>query len=387
MMEARVRARTTSPATRRIGSSRYLRRLVSLTVAMTACSDAPPASESSREPIDLGNVVIHPLGSDVYAAIRTEPEGLAVNANSLFIVNEGDVVVVDAQFTRAATMENIAALRRITAKPVSHVLTTHWHDDHLAGNQVYQDSFPGVAFLATPATRADIVAMGRPNREGQVRYGPAALERYQRLLDMGLGIDSTPVSPLERESVSSAIALFSKYVEENPGFREVLPDTLNGRTMTLVRGSRTIEVLWFGRGNTRGDLVAWLPRERIMATGDLLVAPIPFGFNSYPSEWIAVLDSIAVRNPAVLVPGHGPLMRDLTYLDTVRQMLVAARDQTRHAVREGLDADATRAAVTLNDWRARVAGDDKWLVTLFNQFFLQPVVARLYEEATNGTLQ
>jgi glyoxylase-like metal-dependent hydrolase (beta-lactamase superfamily II) len=354
---------------------------------MAACSDSPPASESSGEPIDLGNVVLHPLGSQVYAAIRTEPEGLAVNANSLFIVNESDVVVVDAQFTRAATLENIAALRRITDKPVSHVLTTHWHDDHVAGNQVYQDSFPGVQFLATPATRADIVAMGRPNREGQVRYGPAALERYQRLLDMGLGIDSTPVSPLEHVSVSSAIALFSKYVEENPDFREVLPDTLNGPGMALVRGSRTIELHWFGRGNTRGDLVAWLPSERIMATGDLLVAPVPFGFNSYPSEWIAVLDSIAARNPAVLVPGHGPVMRDLMFLNTVRQMLTAARDETRHAVREGLDADATRAAVTLDDWRARVAGDDKWLVTLFNQFFLQPVVARLYEEATNGPLQ
>jgi cyclase len=334
-----------------------------------------------------GHVVVQALGDDVYAAIRTEPEGLAVNGNSLFIVDDSDVVVVDAQFTRVATLENIAALRRITHKPVSYVLNTHWHDDHVAGDQVYQDSFPGVRFLATANTRADLIAMGRPNRAGQIQYGPPALARYQRLLDMGLGIDSLPASDAERASVTSAIALFSQYVEESPGYREVLPDTIAGSRMTLVRGGRTIELRWFGRGNTRGDLVTWLPRERIVSTGDLLVAPVPFGFNSYPSEWIAVLDSVAALHPAVLVPGHGPVMRDLSYLRTVQGMLRAARDQTRAAVAKGLSVEDTRAAVTLDDWRARVAGDEKWMNTLFHQFFLGPVVGRLYDEAKTGPLK
>jgi glyoxylase-like metal-dependent hydrolase (beta-lactamase superfamily II) len=233
----------------------------------------------------------------------------------------------------------------------------------------------------------DVVQMGRPNRSGQVQYGPAALDRYQRLLDMGLGIDSTPASPLEIESVSSAMALFSKYVEENPGFREVLPDTITGNGTTLRRGSRTIELHWFGRGNTRGDLVVWLPEEGIAASGDLLVAPVPFGFNSYPSEWIATLDSVAALEPEVIIPGHGPVMHDLGYLRTVQQMLSEARDGVRRAVDEGMDLDAARRAVSLNQWRARIAGGEKWLNTLFDQFFLQPVVGRLYQETTGGLLQ
>src|ERR1044071_10366284 len=89
----------------------------------------------------LGNVTVTPLAPGVYAAIRREPLALAVNSNSLFIVNSDHVVVVDAQFTRVATREQIAALRRITRLPVRYVINTHWHDDHLAGNQVYQDSF------------------------------------------------------------------------------------------------------------------------------------------------------------------------------------------------------------------------------------------------------
>src|SRR5215203_6552696 len=65
------------------------------------------------------------LDSDVYAAIRKDPLSLAVNSNSLIVVRDSDVVVVDAQFTRTATEETIAAIRRITRTPVAYVINTH----------------------------------------------------------------------------------------------------------------------------------------------------------------------------------------------------------------------------------------------------------------------
>src|SRR3954462_7691660 len=109
-------------------------------LALIACaSRASSTATASEQPTTVGPVVVTSLGSGVYAAIRAEPLGLAVNANSLFIVNDDHVVVVDAQFTRAATEENIAALRRITNKPVRYVINTHWHDDHVAGDQAYRD--------------------------------------------------------------------------------------------------------------------------------------------------------------------------------------------------------------------------------------------------------
>lgn len=333
------------------------------------------------------NVVVEPVGTGVYAAIRQEPLGHAVNGNSLFIVNDDDVVIVDAQFTRAATLENLAALRRITSKPVSLVINTHWHDDHLAGNQVYQDSFPGVRFLATAATRADLIALGRPNRDGTHEHAPAIADRFQRLLDMGLGIDSLPASPLEKQTVTSALRIIRQYFAERPGYREVLPDTLTGNHMRITRGNRVIDLHWFGRGNTRGDLVVHLPQEGVVATGDLLVAPVPFGFNSYPTEWLAVLDSVAALQPRALVPGHGAVMHDLEYLRTVQQMLRAAQTETRAALARGLEADAIQREVMLDTFRERMAGEEKWLNTLFRQFFKVPVVARYIEEAKAGGLK
>src|ERR1041385_813035 len=144
---------------------------------------------------------IEPLAEGVYAVVRREPFAMANHANTLFIVNDSDVVVVDAQFTRAATLEVLAALRKLTPRPVSYVVNTHWHDDHVAGNQVYRDSFPGVQFISHTNTREDLATLGAANRKGQVSGGPAALAAFEALLQRGLALDSTPVSASDRRGV------------------------------------------------------------------------------------------------------------------------------------------------------------------------------------------
>ena len=132
------------------------------------------------------------LADGVYAATRKEAIGLAQNGNSLIVVGDRDVLVVDAQFTREATLETIAAIRSVTRKPVRYVVNTHWHDDHVAGNQVYRDSFPSVEFVMHANTRSDLVALGGPNREATKTGAPPVADRFTTLLGMGLGIDSTP---------------------------------------------------------------------------------------------------------------------------------------------------------------------------------------------------
>ena len=365
--------------------------VVAIVCVAAACGGqrAGPVAAAPVPAIHVGGVGIVPLGSGVFAAIRDEPLGLAVNANSLFIVNDSDVVVVDAQFTRQATLEDLAALRRLTPLPVSFVINTHWHDDHVAGNQVYADSFPGVRFLAQANTRTDLVERGRPNRDAQVRFAPAAADRIERMLALGLAPDSSKLVDGEGASLSSAVRIVRQYVAEHAGFREVLPDSLVDREATLVRGHRRIEVRWFGRANTRGDLVVFLPAERVVATGDLVGAPVPFAFGSYPTEWIAVLDSVDALSggAGTFVPGHGPVLRGPSQLRLVRRALAEARERTRAAAARGDSLPQVLRAVPLDDLRAEFAGADPWKSALFDRFFREPVVSRLYEEATRGSLQ
>jgi cyclase len=366
--------------------SRFLASL-GMTVLAATCMSLPPVT-SPTAPFTLGHVAITPLGHDVFAATRVdEPLGFAQNANSLFIVDDRRVIVVDAQFTRDATLENLAALRRITSKPVAFVINTHWHDDHFAGNQVYQDSFPGVRFLAHANTVADLIAKGRPNRDGQVKYAPAAIDRFERLLAMGLGADSTPVSPGERAALTSAIRIGRQYIAEAPGFREVLPESIAESRYLLNDGARHLELRWFGRANTRGDLVVYVPDDGIVAAGDVIGAPVVFGYGSCPTEWSAVLDSIHALHPRVIVPGHGGVMTDERRLLTLRDMLRSAHEQVATAVAAHVPKDSVLTRVRLDDFRPRFADHDKWLEFMFDAFLRRPVLARLYDEASGPPLQ
>ncbi|MFL5447657.1 MAG: MBL fold metallo-hydrolase [Gemmatimonadales bacterium] len=314
------------------------------------------------------------LDPSVYAAIRKEPLSLAVNSNSLIVLRDSDVVVVDAQFTRAATRETIAAIRKITRKPVGYVIHTHWHDDHLAGDQVYRDSFPGVRFVMQENTAVDLVTLGAPNRKQQVDGAPPAVDRFEQLLSMGLGLDSTPVTPMERSALESAIRIVRQYVKEAPGFSPVAAtDTVHQR-MTLGSGRDRIELLWYGQANTRGDLVVYLPSRAIVASGDLVGSPVPFAFASHPVAWVNVLDSLIALKPRVIVPGHGPVLRDLGYVRSLREWLARINRETSSARSRGDSLSAVLKKVTLDDVRRSVTKDEKWMNFLFRSFFVRPAV-------------
>ena len=169
-----------------------------------------------------------PLGEGIYAAIRREPPGLLEHANSLVIVNDVDVVVVDSQMTASATRELIHAIRRITDKPVRYVVNTHWHDDHVFGNAAYAAEFPGVEFVSSPAARADLETLGRENRRQFVAALPYELRLMRRHLASGtqldwndLGRDGPPLDAASRRSLASSVEQAEAYLAEEPETRAV----------------------------------------------------------------------------------------------------------------------------------------------------------------------
>ena len=331
------------------------------------------------------NLKIERLAPGVYAAIRTEPLSLALNSNSLIVVRDSDIVVVDAQFTRAATRETIAAIRKLSRKPVSYVINTHWHDDHLAGDQVYQDSFPSVHIVMQENTAVDLVKLGAPNRKSQVEGAPPVVDRFEHLLSRGLGMDSTPASPLERSALESAIRIVRQYLEEAPGFRAVSPTDTVHRRMTLGKGSDRIELLWLGNGNTRGDLIVYLPARGIVASGDLVDAPIPLAFNSYPATWVAVLDSVLALEPRTIVPGHGPVLHGLSYIRSVRNWLEQINNDAEAAAGRGDSLETALKTITLDDVRPSVTHNEKWMNFLFRSFFVRPAVQAAFQQADGRT--
>ena len=162
--------------------------------------------------------------------------------------------------------------------------------------------------------------------------------------------------------------------------------TINDKVL-LHLGGRDAQVLFLGRGNTAGDTLVWLPDEKILMTGDLVVYPAPFAFGSFFSEWGPTLRKAIALGPATIVPGHGPIMHDTSYLQLVADAADAVSAKVKALAQQGLSLDETKAKLDVKDIREKFARGDETLRLKFDGFFLGPGVPRAYREAKEGPLQ
>jgi len=325
------------------------------------------------------------VAEGVYVARRTEPAGLMVDANSMIVVNERDVVVVDANVGPGSAKEVLAQLRKLTDKPVRYVINTHWHDDHVLGNQVYRDAFPGVEFIGHRVMGEYLPTQGLKNRQNMLSGAPSGVAMLKSLLEKSQGMDGKPLAPETRASYESDVMLVERYLAETPSVEIVTPTITFDERFTLRRGERTIEVIHLGRGHTAGDIVVHLPKENIVAAGDLVVWPVPLigGPQSYVREWSATLEKMLALKPAVIVPGHGPTMRDDRYAREMISLLVAVDEQACAAKARGESEDTARKGMKLDGFRRRFAEDNQVRNVLFSQYVVGPGVAAVYREAAS----
>jgi glyoxylase-like metal-dependent hydrolase (beta-lactamase superfamily II) len=321
------------------------------------------------------------VAEGVFAAIRADSSANVVHGNITVIVNDADVVVVDAAGTPAAARRVIAGVRRLTRKPVRYLVNTHWHDDHTMGNQAWAEAYPGLEIIGHPETAKDMTTKAVANREGVVKSLPGMLEYIDKQLAAGNGLDGTPLAPGERRSLGSDVRLAREYLAQAPSFKVTPPTLTVRRRVTLIRGDRIIDIRHFGWGNTPGDLVVYLPKEQVVVTGDLVVWPTPFVFDSRIRSWRESLDSLKALAAAALVPGHGPVMHDYAYVDLVARALRSVQEQTDSARAKGLDLEQTRKAVDVADLGRQFTGDDKVRQLGWTNYFVGPAVQRAFEEA------
>jgi glyoxylase-like metal-dependent hydrolase (beta-lactamase superfamily II) len=137
---------------------------------------------------------------------------------------------------------------------------------------------------------------------------------------------------------------------------EVLTPTklFDGRLSLDFEGTR-IEIEDRGPANSPNDSTVWLPRERILFAGDILVhSPLPYVGASWPVHWARVLRDIESIPVAALVPGHGPAMRDHGYTRAVRALLEATLIRVEAMVRSGRALEQVKEELDLADVRKLV---------------------------------
>ena len=247
--------------------------------------------------------------------------------NSTVIIGEEAVLVFDPPQLPYAAREDIEAIRGLTDKPVRYVVNSHWHGDHNMGNDAYVRAFPGVTIIAQAETAKDMDLNNPriPTRAAQAVRD--AVTRTESLLAGDTASDGSALSAADRAGYQELLARRRQVVDDYANLVYHSPTLTFERALDVNLGNRRLQLRHLGRGNTNGDIVGYLPAERIAMSGDLLVHPLPFLLDGYPSEWVVTLERLSKYDAAIIVPGHGAIMRDFSYLHLLREFMTSAIDQ------------------------------------------------------------
>lgn len=316
--------------------------------------------------------------------LTTPPDYLGAIIGNITLIEQSDgVVMIDSGQTAGDGRRAAAFVRSLGAKPVKALVYTHWHGDHPQGGSAIQAAWPGVRIIATRRT----AEMLRSQTLRYVGLQPdprfEAINR-QQIEALIAGIDAALKSPDHdpptrarydrmRREANARIADFR-------GTALALPTETFTERLVLDDPERPVEVRFPGRANTDGDAIAWLPKQRIVVTGDVVVSPIPFGFFSFPGDWLETIAGLKALGFTTLVPGHGEPQADSAYLDKVAAAIRDIRDQVGPLARRGLPLATVEKRVDHSRQMA-IFGDTPRNKRLFEAFWLKPMTVNAYREA------
>jgi cyclase len=269
-------------------------------VTIVSAQQAPPTGGGAggRAPQPL---MVHQLKPNIY---WVEGGG----GNSAVIVGDKGVIVVDAKTTAAAGAELVADIAKITPKPITTVIITHSDGDHVNGLA----SFPaGITIIAHENCKTEMqAASGTP--------AGAALA------------DHMPTQTVSK----------------------------NMENMT-IEGVH-LRLLHFAPAHTSGDLMVYLPDDKIMFTGDIVATQTPYALihlekNGSTDGWVTTINGILATDAVTFVPGHGGAQAKV---DLQKRLVdtIARRDQIKALVAQGKSLDEVRQALNEQPPAARPGG-------------------------------
>ncbi len=321
-----------------------MRRKMLIVLALLTCLGlfAPSGNAQSFDIVKVAD--------GVYAAVGRA----GVASNGAFIVNQDDVLVVDTHFRPSWAKDLIAEIRKVTNKPVRYVVNTHWHNDHVQGNQAYLSVFGnGVEYIAQHAAREDMVSKAIPSVQDQLTKDvPDRIARTEKMLAEGKGPDGAPLTDQGKANLATRLTSDKAYLEELKSIQITLPTITFERSLVLHKPGRTIHVLFFGKGHTRGDVVVYLPKEKVVITGDLVTNGIPFMRDAYPSQWVGTLDSVRNLDWDTAVTGHGPVQTGKEQVDKLLAYMKDMVAAVKEAVGKGLTMEDTSKTIDLSKHQA-----------------------------------
>jgi glyoxylase-like metal-dependent hydrolase (beta-lactamase superfamily II) len=312
------------------------------------------------------------LRPGVWAGVRPDSPRFPVMGNTTFVISDEGVVVFDGGGASAMSEQIIEKVRSLTDRPVTHVVTSHWHGDHHFGVYRFAEEFPNVQFIAHEFTNQVFNSTRITYVDRQRNFVEKNREEFQKIVDTGKDSKGNTVSDGDRRD-------YAKIIEDgdvlDPEFNrsKVTPANITFTDKYSIQsGDRTIELLFLGHANTAGDIVMWLPEERIVATGDIVVLPSPYAFDVPPRPWAETLRVLNQLDYKMLVPGHGEIQTDTAYVDLLIEAAESIADQRDALLAEGKTSEEVEKSLDFSAFEDRFIHGSEYLKLYYDDYFEKP---------------
>lgn len=254
------------------------------------------AQTASTESFELKKV-----GDGVWAGIAAER--YKVNSNAAVIETNDGLVIVDSHSKPSAARTLYKEIQVVSKKPVKKIINTHFHWDHWQGNEVYAQGNPSLEIIASEKMKE---ALLRPNSgvggvpfiETQIKSLPGEIAKLKD------EIQKAP-NAAAKARLENNLQQAESYLKELQNLKPAVPTRTVSQTMSLQEGGREIRLMLMGRGHTDGDLYIYLPKEKVLVTGDAVVDRMPFIGDGYPEEWIETVAALEKLDISQMIVGHG----------------------------------------------------------------------------------
>jgi len=322
------------------------------------------------------------IGSGVWVGVRPDSPRYPVMGNTTFVISDEGVVVFDGGGMPVMAEQIIEKVRSLTDKPVTHVVISHWHGDHNFGVYRFAEEFPNVQFIAHEFTNEVFNSSRITYIDRQRNFITNNREEFQEIVATGKNAEGEVQSEADRKDYARILEDAGVIEPEFNRARVTPANIVFKDDFTIQSGDRTVKLLHLGHANTAGDIVMWLAEERIVATGDIVVLPSPYAFNVPPRAWADTLRALNDLDYATLVPGHGEVQTDTTYVDLVIEAADSIADQRDTMLASGTSNDEVEAGLDFSAYETRFTQGDEYVKSYYDAYFVGPLRAAAMKALT-----
>jgi glyoxylase-like metal-dependent hydrolase (beta-lactamase superfamily II) len=269
----------------------------------------------------------------VYAAIAKPT--FRTNCNSAVVLLDDGVLVVDTQSKPSAAEALIAEIKQITDKPVKYVVITHFHGDHTQGAQAYVKAWPAVEIITSSGTRDSIAQRGIARLHHDLVTVPQQIDKLKK--DLRAASD-----PDAKTQTQNTLAQAEAYLQEAKDIQIPRPTLIVDQSLNIYRKPGPVEIISVGKAHTDGDLVVYLPSEKILISGDLVHGAQPVTKDGYFSDWAGAIDNAEKLDFNLVIGGHGDVLHGKATFDLWKQYFHELVEETAHSYADGESLDAAR---------------------------------------------